>query len=106
MVDWWLNESGVKFNKRSKEAVAASVRSLDKTERKRVTPTSAIEKEAATPVQAASDVSQADAAWLKRLQTQCSSIARGCGSESEALSFTNGFYLGVISNMRRSRARK
>lgn len=85
VVDWWLSKSGMKFNKRSRQAVAADVDS---------------------PVPASTEMPSADAAWLKRLQSQCSSMVNSCSSEAEAISFTNGFYLGVISNMRRSRTRK
>jgi len=102
VVDWWLHESGMKFNQRSRQAVAVAPKSPRQKAPRTVTAAADVD----SPAPALTEVPAVDAAWLKRLQTQCSSVANSCSSEAEALSFTNGFYLGVISNMRRSRARK
>lgn len=102
VVDWWLLESGMKFNKRSKQAVTVA----PKNPRKKAPRTVTVVADVDSPAPASTEMPAVDAAWLKRLQTQCSTIVNSCSSEAEAISFTHGFYLGVISNMRRSRARK
>lgn len=102
VVDWWLHESGLKFNKRSKQAVTVAPKSSRKKEPRSAPVATLVD----SPAPASTEMPAVDATWLKRLQTQCSVVANSCSSEAEALSFTNGFYLGVISNMRRSRARK
>lgn len=102
VVDWWLNESRMKFNKRSRQAVAVAPKSPRRKAPRTVTAAADVD----SPVPASTEMPAVDAAWLKRLQTQCSTIVNSCSSEAEAISFTHGFYLGVISNMRRSRARR
>lgn len=102
VVDWWLHESGMKFNTRSRQAVAVAPKSPRQKAPRTVTAAADVD----SPAPAFTEMPAVDAAWLKRLQSQCASMVNSCTTESEAISFTNGFYLGVISNMRRSRARK